>query len=378
MHPPSSPRLSTIIVLGIAGSSVLLILPIFVGTLFAEGGLNTEQAGWIASADLFGYAVGSLVAFQFISRRRWRNLALIGLCGMILGNVASIFAAGSFELLMAIRIGLTGAGAGLVIAVPYCALSDQDETEKSTAHYWTFNVLGGSIGLLVLPFIVSLYGDSGLFLFLGAVAAAALPVAFVGLGSPQQHEEVEQSEYGVSFSGLTSKELLSLGSIAVFNIGLGGVWAFVDRPALSLGLSGTEVGWILSATYLICMLGSTVAAWQQRRLGLTTPYIVAMLVMGIAIFSLSGANTTAIYVCSLAAINFCWNYAMTYQFIAVYDISTRGNTASLIFFSQSLGLMLGPVFSGAVAASYSPSGAFTVAIGLCALSALAFWRSRHP
>jgi len=355
--------------LGIVGSSVLLILPVFVGTVLQIQSIGTERAGWLGSGDLIGYALGSLVAFRLIARVSWRTLATSGLVLMIVGNLISILASDFFLSLFVVRVGLTGLGAGLVIAVPYNALGSMPDSERSTGLYWTFNVLGGSAALLIFPLIAQQFGPGALFGALAILAASAIPVALTASSSGDAKETGTDDRSGTLFTGLGATEIIMLCSIALFNLGLGGVWAFIDRPALSLGLSGQTIGWILSGTYLVCMLGSGTATLQGRRLGLIAPYVGAMLLVATATILLSQASTILIYIAVVATINFCWNYSMTYQFLAVFETSTSKHTATLIFFAQSMGLMFGPALSGMISQRASVHTSFLVAAALCLASA---------
>lgn len=370
------------IFLGIVGSSVLLILPIFIGTILQLDGIETDRAGWIGSADLIGYAVGSLIAFRLIRRFSWKELAVTGFTMMLAGNVATIIAGDSFAMIMLFRVALAGTGAGLVIAVPYTALATFPDSERATGTYWTFNVVGGSIALLIFPLVTDSAGPPGLFGALALLALAGITVSMATIsGTPapdpvldatgDTSEDFLDSEPGL-FARLRSEDLIILLAIVLFNLGLGGVWAFIDGPGRTIGLSGTSIGWILSGTYLVCMLGSATASWQGQRYGLAAPYLIAMCLTTLAIATLSRVDSPILYIGILATINFFWNYSMTYQFIAVFETSKGSHTATLIFFAQSMGLMFGPALAGSIAQNYSVESSFLVAASFCLLSALAY------
>lgn len=372
------------IYLGIVGASVLLILPVFVSAIIQNTGFGAARAGWIGSADLIGYALGSLLAFKLIRLVSWKILGTIGLGLMIAGNFASILTLDSFISLMALRITAAGLGAGLVVAVPYNALGLMPEPERATGHYWTFNVLGGSTALLLFPVLSATWGLVGLFGGLGVLAASAIPVALTArpsdlvsesslpANSPLLKESDSPQNMSTLVAGLGASEFTLLLSIALFNIGLGGVWAFVDGPARNLGLSGPAIGWILSGTYLVCMLGSGVATWQGKKLGLLVPYVGSMILMALAVAVIANPPSIVIYVFALSLINFGWNYSMTYQFSAVFEKSRSTHTATLIFFAQSIGLMIGPALAGVISQRVSVNSAFYVAAGICLLSAASY------
>lgn len=376
---PSPLGLATAIYLGIAGSAVLLILPIFVASLAAGLNLTDSEAGWIGSSDLIGYTIGSIVAFRTVDRIQWKHLVLFGLLLMGTGNLISP-GLNSVFLLFATRVILSGLGGGLVISVAYRALARMSNPERVTGTYWTFNVLGGAAGLLFLPIVVGIWGTSGLFLSLAALSLSAVPVAFFGIRPSGPDSPGPSSpnlmEPRSSKTALPAAAVLILAGIAVFNLGLGGVWAFVDRPFDALGLGFNETGRILSGTYLVSMLGSSAAAWQGDRFGFLRPYAVSMFVMAGAIALLIFPVSVSGAVLALSLVNFCWNYGMTYQFSAVYASDSSGRSAVLIIFVQSAGLMLGPGIAGMLVEQFSFTAGFWFGIALCAASAILFSISR--
>jgi len=382
-------HLATAIYLGIVGSSVLLVLPIFVGSLVSSLELSNSEAGWIGSADLIGYTIGALVAFRIIDTAQWKRLTLAGLGLMAVGNAISI-GLSSVPLLIATRVICSGLGAGLVIAIPYRALGLMSNPERKTGIYWTFNVLGGALALLILPRVVEAWGSSGLFVALLAVVMSAFPLAVVGVRSPVKKslmrggdprldssaaDDIISTDGSVniySTTGITKAAFLLLAAVAMFNLGLGSVWAFIDRPAAALGLNLETTGSILSGTYLVSMLGSSVAAWQGSRIGFLRPYAGSMLAMTGALVLLIAPPSVFVYIAALSLINFCWNYGMTYQFSAIYASDSSGRTAVLIILAQSVGLMLGPGIAGMLVEYYSYAAGPVFGILLCSFSAASF------
>jgi predicted MFS family arabinose efflux permease len=332
--------LTSAIWLGIIGSSVLLVLPIFVGTLISRLEFTASQAGLIGSADLMGYAASSFLAFRLVRRYSWRSTVVVGLCLMVVGNLLSLGTT-SFWTLFSIRLSLTGIGAGLVICIPYTLLGDSAHPERNTSIYFGANVLGGTVGLFLLPYVVARFGGDGLFLLLFVTALSGIPLTLLWLPDRGMERRVAPE----SNSSVRPVIVILIG-IAVFNLGFGGVWAFVEQIGTGTGLSSKSVGTILSLTYLTAMLGSAVAAWQDNRSGYRLPYLVAMLLMGASMLGLLFATSPLIFIGAMSLMNFAWNYAITYQFSAVFKHDSSGRMAVFIILVEATGLMLGPAIAG--------------------------------
>lgn len=357
--------------LGIIGSFVLLILPVFVGALIEDRGFSNVSAGWIGSADLMGFALASIFAFRWVRKYSWRSIVLSGLAMIVVGDVSSIFL-DDFWPLFFVRLLLSGIGAGFVIAVPYTLLGDTQNPERNTGLYFTFNVLGGAAGLLLYPIIVTHFGTSGLFLVLAITASTAVPVTWFWL--PDAGRRVDQTHESFIAKKATLAILLGIG---LFNFGLGGVWAFVERIGIGAGMMSSEVGPILSSTYLVGMLGSSAAAWQAGRYGYLKPYAVGISVMCLALTFFITTSGIAMFVTALCLMNFAWNYSLTYQFSAVFSLDKSGRMSVLIILVQSLGLMLGPGIAGIIVSVSGFNSSIILGMAMCLVSlGLFIWAHR--
>ncbi len=367
--------LGTAIWLGIVGSSVLLVLPVFVGTLMEDRGFTSAQAGWIGSADLTGFALASVAAYRMVRRYSWTRIVLVGLALIVTGDLIST-ALTEFLPLFLVRLCLSGFGAGFVIAVAYTLLGDTKSRERNTGIYFSFNVLGGAAGLYLLPHIVSFAGAEGMFLVLAVTAASAIPVSILWLpreGRTDRRAHAKPNSYSI---------YLVLIGIALFNFGLGGVWAFAERIGVDTGMNAVSVGRVLSVTYLVSMAGSAAAAWQADRYGYLRPYLAGMALMCLALILLLSTAGTGVFILSLALINFSWNYSLTYQFSAVFTLDASGRMAVFIILVQSIGLMFGPGVAGLLVGQSGYSETLLLGIVTVALSAglfvLARAKSRFP
>jgi len=365
-----NPRsLAAAIWLGIVGSAVLLVLPVFVGALMEDRGFSSAQAGWIGSADLTGFALASIVAYRLIRRHTWIRIVLFGLTLIVAGDLISMFLT-EFLPLFLVRLGLSGFGAGFVIAVAYTLLGDTKKPERNTGIYFSFNVLGGAAGLYLLPHVVSFAGTPGMFLVLAVTAVSAIPVAILWLpreGAARHFAYKNSSSYSI---------YLVLAGIALFNFGLGGVWAFAERMGIDTGMHYVSVGRVLSVTYLVSMAGSAAAAWQADRFGYMGPYLAGMALMCIALILLLSTAGIGLFILAMALINFSWNYSLTYQFSAVFALDASGRMAVFIILVQSIGLMFGPGVAGLLVGQSGYSEILLLGIVTAALSASLFLLAR--
>ncbi len=79
------------IVAGVMGNSVIYLIPLLVGGMVSDRGFSEQQAGFMASADLGGYAIATFLTALLLDRLPWRRMALAGLVVMIAANVVTTF-----------------------------------------------------------------------------------------------------------------------------------------------------------------------------------------------------------------------------------------------------------------------------------------------
>ena len=165
--------------LGLARFGYSVILP----SMQASLGLTNTQAGGLATANLVGYLVFSIIGGALAARFGPRRIVTIGLilagAGMVLTGLAQGFAPA------AIWRALTGIGSG-ASNVPVMGLLSAWFAARRRGLASGIAVMGASLGLIVVgplvPAILSAYGGEGWrvgWLLFGGVTLAVALVAYV-------------------------------------------------------------------------------------------------------------------------------------------------------------------------------------------------------
>ncbi len=79
----------SMIVVGVMGNSVIYLIPLLVGAMVSDRGFSEQQAGFMASADLAGYAVATFGAALVLDRFSWRRMGLLGVAIMVVANIST-------------------------------------------------------------------------------------------------------------------------------------------------------------------------------------------------------------------------------------------------------------------------------------------------
>ena len=67
------------VVLGFAGTGVAMGMPLLVGSMADSLGFSEKELGWLASSDMTGLLIGSVLTSLFVAKTNRRVLAAIGL-----------------------------------------------------------------------------------------------------------------------------------------------------------------------------------------------------------------------------------------------------------------------------------------------------------
>lgn len=79
------------IVIGIMGNGVIYLIPLLLGAMVSDRGFTEQEAGFMASADITGYAFATVVTAVALDKISWRQMALGAVALMIAANIGTTF-----------------------------------------------------------------------------------------------------------------------------------------------------------------------------------------------------------------------------------------------------------------------------------------------
>ncbi len=177
---------------------------------------------------------------------------------------------------------------------------------------------------------------------------------------------------------------LALGCQFVWYLGLGGVWAFVERIGAEAAINAQDIGNALALGMLVGLGGALVAAVTASRFGRLLPFALAMLGQVIAITLLRDLRGLPDLVFAICLYNGSWNFALPYLFATAAMTDTSGKLVVLMSTSQAVGLTLGATAAGIsigqfgmVAVTYQGTGSALAALGAFLILALMLHRARQ-
>ena len=349
--------------LATAGLFYVNIMPALVSGLIDGLHFSAREAGFAASANVYGAAFGALASVFFVKRIAWRPVAIGLLCAMIAMDLVST-AITSPHAMIAARFAQGTAG-GMEVGTAFSVIARTRVPERAFGMLLVVQFGIGGVGLMVLPRLVQVLGTPVLFLALvlfSVVTLALLPFLSAYDSGPVEKTGAGSIRWLPLGFALVAVLLFQAGNMALasYMFELGRFYGLkLDFMSAMLGIAG----WIGAAGSIgVILLGTR---WG-RALPLAVAFVLT--VAGNALFHLSASPT--VYAGANIGTAVTWSFVIPYLLGMCAAFDTSGQTAALGGFCSKLGLASGPLVAGLLLNGAGYATLINVAVAALALSAV--------
>jgi predicted MFS family arabinose efflux permease len=330
--------------------------------------LSEVHAGYVASAELGGLTLAT-VLFAFVgTRMNWRVAYAAGMVVMIAGNLTSLLIGGGsgFTVLRTI----TGFGAGLVSAIAYASVG---RTRNPSRNYgWSTAMLIGYSALVLwaAPALFNIGGYKALIITYAAASALCLPLV---VSLPQWREtdgfSKQVTNRGILFS---ARGLSALVAVVIFFIGYATPWTYMALLGSSAGLDEQSVANILSISQFGGIAGALAIVALSGRVREVTQFVVVLTLGAVGIFAFLIKQRYGIFLTLNFTFQFAWSAG---QSLMLGVVASRDPSGRLLRFAiplQFMGTAAGPsVAASLLGLSHDYAAVMSSAGMLAALSLIA-------
>ncbi|MEW6983803.1 MFS transporter [Colwelliaceae bacterium 6471] len=342
-HPRA---LAAAVIISIVGNAVFIGMPMLVGSLAETLGFNEQQLGWLASADLMGIFVASIIASLLVNRFNRQKLAYLGITIAILANFCStIFH--NFEPLFITRI-ISGLGGGLCYSLGVASIAGTHKTARNFSILLFGLVAVNALELYSFPTISAIWGVDGIFRFFCiAFIGTYFFVRWLPPSNEGAYAESTQQERAKASADIPVWiPWLCLIAVAFVYINVGAFWAFIERMGVDASLSDDFISNTLALGTLFTLSGCAMATWMSSRYGQSKPLIAAFIFMTSILFLLVFNVNAISYVIAATVFNFCWLFIDVFQLGTIGNIDHTGKYAALVPGAQGLTQSISPAVAG--------------------------------
>ncbi len=349
----------TAIALTVVGMDTFIIQPGLVDGFVQSAGLTEKQAGYVASAEMAGIALTSILMAWLAVRVRWRLLVR---CALPLNAIANALCLAALDAgsLAAVRF-LAGLASGVLISVGYAVIGRSDRAERDFGLTITWVLVYGALGLFVLPEVLASVGLKGAWTCFALAALAALA------GSAHVPDvRAQAGAAGVRSATVSAAtRLILLGCVFSFFLAQGVIWAYLSLIGLAAGADERGVANGLTIAQFFGIAGAFCSATLAPRLrpgvSLSAGLLLGVLPMG-AFFLALGA---LVYGVAVSLFNFAANFVTPLLMAIVAGFDSSGSLVVRAAALQMLGLAIGPALGAEVISPGHFQNAITLSMGLC-------------
>ena len=354
-----------IVYIAVIAPCVFILQPGYVQGLVEYLAFSGQQAGYIASAEMFGIAFTTILLVFIEARIDWRKMTVLCLIVAAAGNLLSMSLA-DFEALAAARF-LTGMGSGGLISLTFAMMGLTAKSDRNFGYIITWVLIYGALGILVMPTAFATIGMNGVLVFFALFNISGLYFTRYLPRSGDQHLDLSVPErvgYSWQVKGV------SLFAILVYNTSIGIVWAYLFLLGLEAGVAEQTVANVLTVSQFLGIAGAFVAVVLQLRIGRIIPLQVSIIGTAIGIYLLVGEIALFHFALGVCLFNFLWNVSMPYLLATMASFDRRGKVVIYGICMQTLGYAIGPFIAATILGRGSYDHVYTVATLLFLASAI--------
>jgi predicted MFS family arabinose efflux permease len=358
----------------LVGYSVLVALPAINGAWVDQLGFSEVQVNRVASADLLGLFIGSVLTSFLIKRWDRQHLTYLGIALAILANALCTQYV-DYGMTLFLRF-VAGLGAGFYTAVAVAGLGAHSKPREAFNWMLLAFAISQFLELQLIPHL----SMNGIYVFFVITYVVTLPfVRIIPAKSPpampQDTSKEEQRPPLLAWVGI--------GAIVIAYINIGAYWSNIELAAEASGLDGSWAAQVIAWCVLLSFGGCFTAMWVLKKFDHDRPLLFTFVLMVMAVGLLAFSFTTAVFVFSVAMFNFLWIFIDVYQMGGVSVADRSGSAAAFIPGAQGLGQTVGPF---AASLMLERGWGFDGVFVLCALASasalliytLIYFTYRHP
>jgi predicted MFS family arabinose efflux permease len=362
-------------VIGTVSFLPLLVLPAMVGVLVDEAGLSESFAGWVSSANFFGFSLVALfMAFQ-MHRVDLRVMATVGLAIACIADVISAYLAAPTAAFLLIRF-ITGSANGGAQIAALSAVARRDGAERGFGLLITLQFIVAALGCYILPVYSAELGATGMFLLFAVCDLLALALAryLPGRAADESASAERRSERSVLFAAATLLALLGYG---VFEAANTAQYTYLERLGVALAFSDHEIGTALMIASLAGIPGAFTIIVVGKRFGTIGPLALGIGIAIVGLVILITRGEFAWYLMAGICIGFAWAFCLPFIQSLMASLDPNGSALAAGASAASIGVAVGPGLAASVVEVGHYERVFMIAIALLIVSLVGFFISIH-
>jgi len=256
--------------MAVIGPEVFIVQPGFVLGMVQYLGFSEQAAGDIASTEMWGIAITTVVMTFFAARFNWRRVLTGSLLVMAIGNLASIST--HDPAMFSVWRFIAGLGAGGIVSLSFTVVGLTRNPDRNFGWLIMWVLIYGAVVLLAMPSAYKLIGMDGVLVFFALFPVSGIVFVRWLPTSGEEHVQVEADAATLPprFRGM------ALAAMFFYFLAQGVVWAYLFLIGLAGGATEQEVANGLTASQFFGVGGAFLAAMVGSRFGRARPISIGV------------------------------------------------------------------------------------------------------
>jgi predicted MFS family arabinose efflux permease len=329
--------------LSTAGLFYVNILPALVDGLISALGFSNQQAGSVASANLYGAALGALLIVFLIKKLNWQLTALLLLFGLISIDLTSIYVTQA-NTMIALRFA-DGFIGGMLVGTGFSVIARTQGPDR------TFGVLLfvqfglGGLGVMTLPGLVDQFGTKALFFTLIAFSTVTL-LMLPFLPEYKVDEEAAAQRKKDQGKIRVLPLVMTLIAIFLFQAANNSLYAYIIGLGEFFDQQGAMITTTLGVAAWLGLVGAGLVVLISDRFGYVKSLLAGMMVTIVGTWALLHSDVGWIWITANCLVGITWAYTISYLLGLVSRFDAAGQMAAMGGFASKMGLASGPAIAG--------------------------------
>jgi predicted MFS family arabinose efflux permease len=340
------------IYMALAGYAVMVGLPVISTSWVNHLGFTEEQVGYTASADLFGLAIGAVIAYFVVARFDRRLLTFVAAGVAITANLLCIYYQ-AYEVTLWLRLA-AGIGAGVYTGIAVATIGGHSRPAFAFGLELFAFAFSQAAELKFLPYlsVEGMYVTFAATFIVGLLFIAWLPRrpvdgaldVEIAVEEPDGDQHVEHQHVPAYVPWLV------LAAVVFTYINIGAYWTYIELATVDTAAAPDWVADMLVYTSFFSIVGCLFAVLLSNRYGLSRPLLITLVFQASIVAMLAFGITNFTVAFSMFAFNFCWIFVDIYQAATISNVDRSGRYVALLPAAQGLGNGLGPNMAASVLA----------------------------
>lgn len=338
----SSKSLFAAIYLSVIGAAVFIVQPGFVQGLVEIYSFSEQQAGYIASAEIWGLALTTVLLALGGHRVSWHLILKGSIIVFAMGNFASLLTQ-DFKLFSSMRF-LAGMGSGGLVSLTFTIIGLTQRADHNFGYLIMGVLTYGALGLWTIPWALETIGMNGVIVFFALFGLSGWP--FVSHTPDSGKEQLQVEDDAIDLSGLF--RWFAIVAMFTYFFAQGVIWAYLFLIGLNGGVGEQGVANGLMLSQFLGIAGAFVPAVLGNRFGRIVPLSIGIIGGSIVLYALYGEFSALIYAVTVCIYNFFWNMTHPFLLAAMASFDQHGRVVVYAVAAQMLGLAVGPAFAASL------------------------------